>query len=251
MSCDKSQCWGEQFVYLAYLDDSGTKQKNRKFQVLAAVLIKDNIFREVEAMMGMAADGLVPEDKLEKFEEFHAFELYGGYGVFDGIDQTKRFGRITAMLEWIQRNNLPICYGAVNIPQLQEEVYGSANPVDIAFRLCATGINSWLMKAERKQDDEDFTLFIADESDSQTKNTLRQTFRQLRKHVRPPTWTFGKLWHVHDDMYFGSSKDSVGIQIADLCAYFIAKHLEGTDPAAEGFYEIIKDQIVHCKVVPE
>jgi hypothetical protein len=50
-------------------------------------------------------------------------------------------------------------------------------------------------------------------------------------------------------MYFGNSVDSIGIQIADLCAYFIRKHLDG-DAVAEGFYNIIKDCIVDYKVEP-
>ncbi len=53
------------------------------------------------------------------------------------------------------------------------------------------------------------------------------------RQIRPPDYN-PRLWYVHDDMYFGSSKDSVGIQLADLCGYFIAKHLEG-DVSIDGF----------------
>jgi hypothetical protein len=66
---------------------------------------------------------------------------------------------------------------------------------------------------------------------------------------RPLHCALGKLVHLHDDMYFGSSKDSIGVQLADLCGYFIAKHLEG-DAAGEGFYDIIKDRIVYSKLEP-
>jgi hypothetical protein len=51
-------------------------------------------------------------------------------------------------------------------------------------------------------------------------------------------------------MYFGSSKDSVGIQLADLCAYFVAKHLENNDPEAESFYQIFSELIVHSEIAP-
>ena len=51
-------------------------------------------------------------------------------------------------------------------------------------------------------------------------------------------------------MYFGDSKFSLGIQLADLCAFFIAKHLE-KNTAAEGFYQMIADKIVFSKTYPE
>jgi Protein of unknown function (DUF3800) len=55
--------------------------------------------------------------------------------------------------------------------------------------------------------------------------------------------------YFHDDMYFGDSKYSIGIQLADLCAFFIAKHLE-KKPEAEGFYGLISSQIVFSKAHP-
>src|SRR5437660_12249052 len=97
MSCAKSQCalipfQGTTFMFLAYLDDSGTRQKDKKkFQVLTAVLINDPAFFDLEREIGATIEDLLPLDRFEKFEEFHAYELYGGYGVFEGIDQQIRF----------------------------------------------------------------------------------------------------------------------------------------------------------------
>ncbi len=67
--------------------------------------------------------------------------------------------------------------------------------------------------------------------------------------VRPPAFATGPLRHVHDEMYFGDSADSVGIQMADLCAYFIAKRLE-EDFISEGFYRIIEKQVIVSAVEP-
>jgi len=96
----------------------------------------------------------------------------------------------------------------------------------------------------------ELALLIADDTDDKKlKAELKRSFRQMRRQVRPPEHN-PRLWYVHDDMYFGSSKDSVGIQLADLCGYFIAKHLEG-DVSTDGFYQIIADQICNSKVEPE
>jgi hypothetical protein len=52
-----------------------------------------------------------------------------------------------------------------------------------------------------------------------------------------------------DDIYFGDSKDSLGIQIADMCGFIIRRHLSGkTD--SEYLYDQIKDDIYLGKVAP-
>jgi hypothetical protein len=43
------------FLYLAYLDDSGTKYRGNAFQVVCAVVIEDEVFRNLELVMGASA----------------------------------------------------------------------------------------------------------------------------------------------------------------------------------------------------
>ena len=232
-------------MYLAYLDDSGSRQKDRKFQVLTAVLIKDQEFFNTELMIGVSLeDNVIPPEKLAEFEEFHAWELFGGYGVFDGVDQRLRMITVEFLLKIVRSQELPIIYCAIDLPLLKSKEYASANPLDMAFRLCARGIEDWLAKNAP----DDFVLMIADDC-GKDKVTLKNSFRELRPKRRPPDWSWGSLEHVHDDMYFGDSKESIGIQLADLCGYFISKHLEG-DPSGQGFYEIIKDQIAYAQLLP-
>jgi hypothetical protein len=50
-------------------------------------------------------------------------------------------------------------------------------------------------------------------------------------------------------MYFGDSRDSVGIQMADICGFFINRHLN-QKAYAEGFYQVFSEQIAYEKVVP-
>ena len=82
------------------------------------------------------------EEKRCEFEEFHASELYGGYGAFEGIDQAKRFDAITKLLLMLKMCKLTVVYGAVNVATLQKQLYASADPVDISFRICLKGIRS-------------------------------------------------------------------------------------------------------------
>jgi hypothetical protein len=252
-------------VYLAYLDDSDTKQKSAKWQVMAAVIIRDSHFRALEVTMGAVAELLMPAERLDKFTEFHASELYGGFGAFEGIDQDKRFSTMTVILGMLEKKQLPVVYGAVNLQRLNEMVYASADPLDIAFRICAEGVETWLYgnsfnhfqeQREREGFDIDklfgdgMAILISDDCDGKSKASMQRSFRKLRRPHRGTEYEASALLHLHDDMYFGDSRYSIGIQLADLCSYFIARHLEG-DATVDGFYNLIESHIVHFKVEPK
>ena len=94
-------------------------------------------------------------------------------------------------------------------------------------------------------------MFIFDDTkDAKLKNRLITTFGQLRKRVRPQCWNDNTLWHIHDDMYFGDSKSSIGIQLADICTYFTSRNIRHlTDP--DKFFDVIKGSTKCSKVEPE
>lgn len=251
-------------VYIAYLDDSDTRQKSSKWQVMSAVIVRDSQFRHIELRMELAADMLLPSEKREKFEEFHACELYGGFGIFDGIERPKRMAVIEGLLRSIQMQDLPVVYGAVNLHELNNLVYASADPLDVAFRICAEGIDDWLdrwlnrhfrqlqnRQSEVSADEllaNDMAILIADDCEGKTKAAIQRSFRSMRKRFRQRE---SSLKWVHDDMYFGDSKFSIGIQLADLSSYFIARHLEGdSDADIDYFYKLIEPHIVSSRIEP-
>ena len=235
-------------VYLAYMDDSGTNNKNHKYQVMTAVLIEANRkFVNLEFDMASCIEKLMPPEKLQTFDEFHASDIYGGFGIFKDVEQSQRFAAINYLLGLVPSQKIPVIYGAVDRAQLATKVYGSADPLDICFRICAKGIQNWIGKNAGME----LVLIIADDSDQKVRSTLRQSFRSMRRKISPPNWEIPELVNFPDDMYFGDSRDSLGIQLADLCSYFIAKHLEGNDPGGDGFFNVIENQIVYKKIEPE
>ncbi len=238
-------------MFLAYMDDSGTGDKDKPFQLVTVVMMPDDAFRGAEAANALSLGMLIPEEKAElfwqKFTEFKAFELFKGYGPFEGIEQDVRFKIIECLLEIVKTFEFPIVYGAVNKAEFEKKCfpYGSANLVDVCFRLCIRGVDEIVSRNYQ------VALLIADETDGKTKSNLRNSFYEYRGRVRPTS--AGKkeqrLPYLHDDVYFGDSRYSIGIQLADLCGYFISKHLEG-NAAGEGFYRIIERQISYSEVVP-
>jgi hypothetical protein len=195
--------------------------------------------------MGIQVEAIVPPERLDQFTEFHAWELFGGYGVFEGVEQSKRLEVAKQIMLFVKQYHVPIIFGAVSKLLLRDKVYASADPIDICFRICAQGGEQYVGDSSP----EEFAILIADDFDREIKARLRKSFRDMRLQVRPPTWTPGELRHIHDDLYFGSSKESIGIQLADMCSYVIGKHLED-DPFVEGFYDMIKEEIKYARIEP-
>lgn len=239
-------------MFLGYIDDSADR-KHQKVEALAAVLLHDKKFQMLEHSLAITISNIIPEDRIDKFEEFKAWQLYGGYGIFEGVDQEVRFRAIRYLLGTISQQKIPVVYGAVDLSAIAKKSFASANPTDTAFRVCMPVISMVMAEQTEELGPEnglEYALLIADNTDKDKRTLLRKTFRELRTQMRPPRWGTG-LWFIHDEMYFGDSKDSVGIQLADLACYFIRKHLENEDPAAEGFYNMFQDQIVYGKVAPD
>lgn len=256
-----------QFVYLAYLDDSAKKRRDIDYQVIAGVVIRDTSFAEIEIIMGASIQILLPPEKWEAFTEFKGSDLFGGYNVFEGIDEGRRFLAIQVLLRSLARHSIPVVYGAVDKKALANKYYGSASPSDTCFRICLEGISEWIeiqptedpanVASDGPTTTYNSALVIMDDcDDSNLKKLFRSSFRGIRSQLRPPRSNFktaeftDTAWRLHDDMYFGSSKDSIGLQLADLCGFFISQHLHKNEKA-EPFYKMIEDKIFFSKFEPD
>jgi hypothetical protein len=237
-------------MQLAYFDDSGSDKQSGILAVVALIVPDDQIMN-IEILVGTVIDSLIPEDKKESFERFHAHELYCGEGPFSGLDDRDRFDAILKLLEVVGSGDagsppLPFVYSAIDKKGLEKSPFRSALATDVAFGMSALGVEEWML--ENASDG--LCLFLLDEANDKVKKELQASFRALRSQIRPPTWTPNRLWHVHDAVYFGSSKDSVGLQIADLCAYFVRRQLSG-QPDPEGFFSVIAKQAICSVIEPE
>ncbi len=193
------------------------------------------------------------------FSEFHARDLFKGTGEFATIPENKRFLAIRAVLDLcVSTWGLTVVYGAVDRVKLEETLVATIEPADVAFRTCILGIEKWMVSNQTQVEYEDklgvandLCLLILDDTDDlKLKMRLRQTYRILRKRMQFSDKPRGQLAHLHDSLYFGDSRDSIGIQLADLCAYFIGLHLIG-DESGSAFYDIFKDRIIFSGIFPE
>lgn len=224
-------------MHIVYLDDSEqNKIRGRHYQVIAAVIISDRDFPMIEQTLAYYVYEQVPEELRENFE-FHATNLWSGRAPFDRISEGDRkhlFGECVRVLE---ESKVPIIYGAVDFNKLYSTLYSSANATDIAFRVCAKAVEEWF---EEKSPD-GFGVLIADDTKNQhAKHAILNAFRRYRQFVRGSPPERGLLAHIHDDMYFGDSAYSVGIQLADMCALLVSRHLVGYEDSEELYRRIEK-----------
>jgi hypothetical protein len=250
------------FAHLTYLDNSGTHKTNPVL-VAGAVVIPDESFLSIESEVGSVVEQIVPPDLLDEFEEFHAYQLYlakeNDGGVFVHINETTRYRAIRRLLSILDKFKLPFIYSAVHKERLLSSSFASVKPQDAAFRLCVLGVEKWLDGRENPSREEfwpDRCLFIIDDCDEQHRKMFRNSFRSMRLRVTDSDMGLSlkrikgnRLWHSHDAMYFGDSKDSVGLQIADLCSYFMMRRLRREDDCE--FYDLIKPHAICADPEPD
>jgi len=276
-------------VFISYIDDSGSCDKGKKFQLMTAVLIADHYFRDTESLAAGSFAALIPEEKQKdfygKFHEFKGSELFNAKGPFEGIgkdveDDKKLCRKIMRFLLVLVRNfQLPVIFGALDKAKWEKEksgsgplfAYGGANAFDICFRACLKGITTYMEHNHRNT----FALLISDMyKEDKIRDLLHNSFLDFRKRFRPTLSDLDTTTKVtrsesdtvietvhnvvakdvpylHDDMYFGDSRFSVGIQLADLCGYVIAKHLgNDPDPDVQRFYALIEPQVMYSRIEP-
>lgn len=227
------------FVHLVYVDDSADK-----FQVIGAVIIPDKHFMQVEEYLAVTIDKFVPEDSRDTFE-FHASAMFNGNSPFENLGHDEAVEIFRRCMTIVAGAPLAVVYGAVNLEALRDSHYASAEPKDIAFRHCIEGVEGWF----KEQANGEIGIVICDQGDRAVTTKLQKAFRRYRTRLKSASHTRGKLVHLHDDMYFGDSAFSVGLQLADICSYIVLRHLQGKQDT-EFLYEAIKDQISFGKIEP-
>lgn len=236
-------------MHIAYLDDSSAK--DARYRLMAGVILKDSDFSPLEACLGYVIEEYVPENLRGDFE-FHATELFHVRGPFkDLTPPSKGLEIISVAMELIADLSLPIIYGAVDQDKLKTVVWANAHPISIGFRICAEAFEQWLTQHAEPSSDPDLGLLILDETrDQEAKSAIRKVFRDCRRLVRSMALERGQLQHIHDDIYFGDSASSCGIQAADICAFLINRHLSGRLDT-EHLYKRIEPLIASSRIVPE
>ena len=232
-------------MFIGYIDDSCTAP----FQVIGGPLIKSDLYNGIELALSLQLEDLLSEDQWARFE-FHASKMFSAQEEpYKTLGQEKCWELLKEVLGAVRDCDIPILYGAVDRNKV------SSDPIlRRALDLPTVAFNSYLVALEEwlaVRPDAEPGMLIVDNSGEKSKvrTAVTEAFRTRRKRARIGTMTDSVPSYLLDDIYFGDSKNSMGIQVADVCVYFIDRYLCNA-PEAEGFYNIIKDRIFSPKMYP-
>jgi hypothetical protein len=242
----RSQPQGRIFVHLVYLDDSSD---NSETQVLVAVIVPDKDMLIIEKFLGLRIEMFVPEELRQQFE-FHAFKLWKREGEFSTLTEDQKRELFEGTAAVVADSGISLVYGAVNLKALRASYYSTAQPTNVAFRLCMEGLHKWFTETQQPHD---VGILICDEMNPNVKKEMQQAYRAFRNNHKR-----GKSFleisdirdYLHDDLYFGDSAYSVGLQLADMCAFLIRHHL-GKREDTEYLYKKIEHKIYFAKSEPD
>ncbi|MGO9270432.1 MAG: DUF3800 domain-containing protein [Terriglobia bacterium] len=237
-------------MYLGYLDAPGTTERGSsnpasRFHVIAGPLIDSDVRLANEWDLANSLPGLVPPEMWERFV-FRACDLYHARPPFDKLGAEECHELLEKAMNLIKRHKFPILFGAVDELRLKRQVCASLDPADAAFRICHHSLDRWFRDLTIRES----VILIADNSRADIRRQLAGACRSLGampgSDEVPPGAPSSRLI---DEICFGDSRCSPGIQLAGICAYVIARHLSGK-PDVQGFYNIIREQIQPSQVWP-
>jgi len=238
-------------VYLVYVDDSSD---NSDYCVIGAAILRESDFSVIEGWMAHLIETYVPEELRSDFE-FHASALFNGKPPFHKIPRQTAMDlmqRVVAIMAPDENPGHYFVYGAVNLRVLRRSYFSTAQPQDVAFRICLDGLKKFFTTPGVVNHDEMALMICDDTSNQHVKKNFQQSYRAFRGRARPSkektAWTPPD--YFHDDMYFGDSSHSVGLQVADICSYIVLRHLL-KEPDTEFMYEVMAPRIFHGAVEPE
>ncbi len=214
-------------VHIVYVDDS-RQHKNvegkisQQFQLIGGVIIEDRKFDLLEQELAYYLYELVYAEAGNEFERFHAADLLAGRPPFDKIGRARAIEILATGIDTVARLQIPVIYAAVDMVKLRTTSYGSVEPKDMAFRGCLRLVEQWFKEIEP----DGLGLLVSDNYESRPiRGAFQSSFHMFRNRAFGSPPVRGMLEHLHDDMYFGDSKFSKGIQLADICMLMIGRHL--------------------------
>ena len=230
------------WVYLTCIDDPESHGKS--YQIVCAILLRQDDSDLPEDLLAGVIEEAVPESSRATFE-FHAADLYQSKGPFTGLPRARAMETLEACVRWIAGCDIPIVFGAVDTTQLgDDDIRGNAHPAGAAFTICAKGAELWMQENAK----EELGILIMDSSARpDVRQAVQRSFRDLTRHVHAFSSNRLVLKHFHDELYFGDSACSFGIQAADICSFFICRHINGYLDS-EQFYSIIEPNIINSGI---
>lgn len=240
---------------LIYLDEAGRGAGDGHYFVVAGVVVEgDQQYRDVDAYLRELGRQYFPDDPDSVV--FHAQNIWHGSGRFprETWSRFKRHRLLKKLAEIPRRFNLLVVCGPVlraKFPStiLLEEVEDKNQEIAIhasALLICALAVEEWIRLSAPSEN----AILFAENTDR-----VKRVIKNVHRHAKNPAWADNfvaqhssrnagllPLTHIIDTVHFVEKHDSRLLQVADICAFFIKRQLNGKSDAAP-FYERLRSQM--------
>jgi hypothetical protein len=237
-------------VRIVFLDEAGISKREPWVVVAGIVVHGDTELIPLEEHLEELAIKHIPEADRGGFI-FHMKEIWSGVKYYKDRNEWPIERRIEIMNDLAaipSKFNLPIAIGPVEKAKAfsgKEHVNVEANSVTthaVAFSLC-TAIIEELMK--RRWPDE-IAQLVAEDNDQ-----ARALIREVHAFIRNPALVEERglagenypLQRIRGGVQFADKSESVALQVADTCAFFVRGQLSG-HPEIQQFFDQLRPMLV-------
>jgi hypothetical protein len=243
---------GHNLVRLAYLDEAGTSRHETALCVAGVLVHGDRQATELHRKIEVVIERYIPEQDRVGFV-FHATDIYHGSRYFD----RKKWPRETReqilvdLATIIEEMELPVVCGSYlkdsfGVGILSEAERGSDDHLRVTIQACAAmDCAIWTDRWIRKFSSEENAMIIAEDTD-RVKKVMKMAIQVLRtpaliKAHGLESMAFAydlPLKHIIDTVHFAAKAEAVPLQLADLCAFILARAFKNKEVPALAFSKI-------------
>ena len=240
-----------------YIDESGTGDE--PYAVMVGIVVDAKRMHLTKTHWSQLLETL-SDIAGKEVAEIHTRDFYAGNGPWRGLDGNLRARIIDLIFGWLAERKHHLVFSAVDKAKFYSEFKDEAQQQDVKtlWRFLGLHVALSLQKYHQKEDNcKGHTVLIVD---NEEKEKVR--FCDLLRN--PPSWTdsyYGRrkkqdrLDQIVDVPYFGDSEDVALLQLADLVAYFVRRHIEiqekavapkykGEDMKVAGWFEQARDRCI-------
>jgi hypothetical protein len=249
---------GDRLVRLTFLDEAGISNPTQEpIVVIAGIVVHGDVqYKPLRARIQKVVEDWIPPQDRDGFI-FHATDLFSGGGYFSRNlwPLCIRWQILEELCSIPYEFDLPIVFGFQNrwaVPRtfegkaVKDNIHTAAMQL-IAFTHCLIGIERW-MRAET--DPSENVMLIAED-----KPEVKSAFKEIHRVAQNPDKIKQSIpaklaeseelpvTRIVDDIYFTDKQGSVPLQIADVCAFVIKRHLMKRDYIYR-FYGHLRPQLI-------
>lgn len=233
---------GHNLVRLIYLDEAGRDYRSHFLSVAGVLIHGDAEYPRVEERILALIEKYVAEPELRPEFVFHATHIFSGSGYFDRrkpkwSDDGSRMEVLNALASIIDDLNLPVVFGNYEKEKFASGEYaieGAENERtdrlhDLAILDCLCRADQWVARYAPSE-----LAVIFHEDLPRNKKVIKFTARMARSEALLKKYGWPEnaildlglpLKHIVDSVNFVEKADARPLQLADLCAFILARGL--------------------------